>query len=470
MAYLHAIRLRDEADTTPSNAIYLTADGIYLGAPYVPRSPDISEQEAIDPMRDGGELVIATRRNVTDSIPLLVTGATADLARAELNEVEKMLVAAEAYQQYHLGSRKLIEVQWGATGAWYRSELMSGRVELGAEATRMGYVEAAFEAVMAFKRRFYWEAVTEVELPLANGSVGSPTTGGVVVYNHDDSGTGHDNWVIIAAADAAGALPAPIALYMETVGADNYVNDTYIGEACGVNSVGLTQEAESALYDFVTAVDHNDATCSGGVYTTFTLGATRAQLCCWLKSVDKNARYFHAFARLKNAAAAGTHLQLVVESNYASDADIVYTASEVILAGTEILVDLGLIKLPPWNGNDLAFTNIYTALFGYVAGGGTLDLDCIELLPMDRHRSLLGKSTLPTWIDRIVDDGPNRLTWVAGNTAAKYMLHNSYGEYAIVYPGQDNKLCFVFLDGDGAWTIDRQATIKAYYRPRRLTL
>jgi hypothetical protein len=177
VTYLHAIRLRDEADATPSNAVYLTQDGIYLGAPYVPRSPDISEQEAIDPMRDGGELVIATRRNVVDSIQILVTAATADLARAALNKIEQMLVAAEMYQQWHIGSRRFIEVLWGGdtqNGTWYRSELMSGRVELGEEATRMGYMESSLDAVIAFKRRFYWEAVTEVELKLKNGSVANP--------------------------------------------------------------------------------------------------------------------------------------------------------------------------------------------------------------------------------------------------------------------------------------------------------
>ena len=59
--------------------------------------------------------------------------------------------------------------------------------------------------------------------PLTNASAPNNTSG-ITIYNHDDSGTNHDNYVQIAAADVGGSLPAPVKVELtnNTGGSLNY--------------------------------------------------------------------------------------------------------------------------------------------------------------------------------------------------------------------------------------------------------
>ena len=73
---------------------------------------------------------------------------------------------------------------------------------------------------------------------------------------------------------------------------------------------------------------------------------------------------------------------------------------------------------------------------------------------------------------RMIDDGINRITYIdsgAGSDKAGYLV--GYGSPIALYPGKNQKLYFLMhsVYGDTA-EIDRTASIKLFYRPRRRTI
>jgi hypothetical protein len=90
---------------------------------------------------------------------------------------------------------------------------------------------------------------TPAELSLTNGN-GTDVTGGLLVYNHDDGGSGHDNWVEIDGDDISGDYPAKVKLILESeAGESEKTSKIYMG----IRKGDLT---------FVNILEDDDATSS----------------------------------------------------------------------------------------------------------------------------------------------------------------------------------------------------------------
>jgi len=199
----HTLRLTDY--TTTINLNDFTSTRLIK---YTPQSPNLSTVDLTpESLRDGGERIVTTRRNVTESAEIIIIGSTMDAVRSIVRQIEALLRQAEEYQKRHVGARVYVELDPGASGTVYRSEILSGKVEWPDDTLSMWWANRKTRVVIAWTRRYYWEG-PEIELPLTNGN-GTNVTGGLTVYNHDDGDAGHDNYVQIAGADVGGVIPAP---------------------------------------------------------------------------------------------------------------------------------------------------------------------------------------------------------------------------------------------------------------------
>ena len=224
---------------------------------YVPTSPELSTAQASG-VGDGDELSSVNLRNVTDTIEMILVQAIKPALQNAVNALESMFFAANRRQRSKTGPRVYLQMQVDGESDTWRSEILSGRVVLAQTALdRWANIKA--EVQLHITRRFWWEgSLTEIELSTSNAAA---ATGGQTIYNHDDGGTGHDNWVEIANTEILGTLPAPVklALTNNTGGAQPYhsfyiatnayndpANFTHILE--GEAATGLTSTSANANY------------------------------------------------------------------------------------------------------------------------------------------------------------------------------------------------------------------------------
>jgi len=456
---------------------------------YVPRSPDLTTQD-LDPgaLHDGGERASTTRRNVTESARVLVSaqaGGAPDpaVARAAIRSIEALLRQAEEWQRRRVGAA--VYVVYGPQGAeasdLYRSEVLSGRVELSDSALKAGYLdEGLVEILVVWTRRFYWEANSETELSLTNG--GGSGTGGQTVYNHDDAGAGHDNYVAIAAGDVAGVLPTPARLAVT-----NSLNDA--NSKTRTLWVGHNAFSEPASFAHILEGEDDtegavqvDATCSGGNFQRVVMGASEVLLFSWALSTTQltycASNWFRVLCRFANLPAANAHVRLKLDRAGAGST-IIWSGPLVNLSDELSIQELGTLQLPPFLTGGTAAA-CYLQIFGYAdSGTPNIDIDFLQLTPLDSYRQFTSSVLYVVYNDRLVDDEPAGYLYVdtpATPANGRQGGTVSIGSQILLWPSRAQRLYFL----QRAWTsgaptdelaaIDRTLTVRVYYRPRRLTI
>jgi hypothetical protein len=349
------------------------------------------------------------------------------------------------------------------------------------EALRSELAAYSVEVTVRWTRTEYRELAAEIEIPLLNSSIANKATGGVVVYNHDDATSGHDNYVEIAAADVDGELPVPMRLEITNTYATNKDLAVFVGLATygAPATIPHILEAELGASGTVTVTD--DATCSGtggtggiGQYAAITwTGSAEALIRKWsLTAAQVQAcagRYFRLLARFKTLPASGISIRagMLLPSG---TTPLAYSGL-VNLNITDALQDLGMIRIPPWLPSESSIGAVDLGLYATKSGGGGLDLDFIALIPTDGYREIRAAVTGVAQNQVIVDDGIDDLVWLQASGGTKTGQLVSNGEPLLLQPNRLHRLYFMFLsDTSGAAEIARTHSIRAYYRPRRLTL
>lgn len=460
--------------TDGSTTINLTggSDGVYGGAEYVPRAPDVSEIEfTASALRDGGELVKATRRNVAESLSLVITGASRSALATTQHDIEKLFEQARQYQERGVGDRVYVEYRKADSGDVYRSEILRGTVQPSDETASERWFEAgAIRVTVAWKRRWYWEG-PESELSLEN-THGSGT-GGVTVYNHYDSV--NENFVDIAGEDVEGVIPAACRIEMT-----NSYNET-----ARLSRVWLAHNIFSSPASFDHILEGEEASggatgssseASDGEFTTVTWsGDTETELLSWsLSTTLLNAaagNWFHVLVRFQLSPATDIWYRFkIIHSSTATvwEGPWVKFDSDYVLK----IRSMGLVQLPPWLTGGYDSVSLDLNLYGKKEGGDTEYIDFIQLTPVDGFRYLYPAGYGVQYNQRLVDDGIEGLLYMdSGNGTARYGYYIAQGAPIQLWPGRDQRLYFL----QHAWTgntaeIDRTLSVRVYYRPRRLTL
>lgn len=415
------------------------------------------------------ELLANPEAQVTERAAYLATPASVAALLTVVRNIRTGQALAARRQQARTGNRYYVKFQPDGAAAAYRSEILDGNVPVSEENLDYQWPALKIEVAVFWTRRGYWEAASETELSLANG--GGSGTGGRTVYNHDDGGAGHDDYVQIAAADVTGDLPAPCRVEMANAS----------GAGVGFQQVHLGLNAFSGPTVFVPTLEYEsgnlsgtdtaDANSSNGFYVPQTIAASElwSKLATWSLSaaqIDAAAGgWFRLLARLLNVP-TGMRVQPRVEYAITD----IWTGEEVYLDATTTakMYDFGWIQIPPGGYDQGSMAALSLSLYGRAAAGGTFSADFLKLFPLDGWRRIgqVSNYSIPNG-DKIVDDGIYKQVYgITGSS--RYQIYTWRGPGISLWPGRDQRILFAWAET--VWTISQTLTVRAYYRPRVASL
>ena len=435
--------------TDGTTTISLSSSGIVL-TDYTPQAPE--------PDGAGGW------RDVTETVEFAITDSTVAAVQARFNAIERLLWQASRAQ---MGDRPRVylTLQTGADSASHRSEIIDWRLALGQDSV-VGLYQRVLEVRLMLTRRSWWEGA-EVELQLSTSNQAA-ATGGRTIRNHDDGGTGDDNWVQIAATQVGGVLPAPARVQMTntTGGAQSYTRlwmaVNAFSSPAAFNHI-IEAEDRSGGIGTITS----DANCSNGSRLDVSLGdGATGVVNFWLDTTrlsHAQGRSFQLLARF--AANTGTP---TIRPRIVDDTGnvVVWRGEAVIVAqqGSHIC-NLGIVPIPPggWGANYGG-----TSISLFCRGTMSAQLDFLQLTPLDSFRTvdLFGYAVANN--AALVDDGIEERTYMlASNLAYPYAAPR--GRALMLYPNTTQRIIFLHQTAAGA-PIANSSSVRVYHRPRRLTL
>lgn len=457
----HALSLQIGATNTP-----LTSSGVYL-LDYTPVSPSVNL------MQTDGEVYDVERELVTETIRLHVYGASGADVQAKIGAIEQFLGLCEQRQRTRTGDRGYLHLQMSSDTESWRSEVLSGQVQIDEDGLRT-WTGNGVDVTLVLTRRAYWETVAERELPLNNSSAGGKATGGVTIYNHDDATTGHDNWADIAAVDVAGNVPAPLRITLaNSSGASLWTSNFYQANNVFHSPSTFTHVLEGE--DAGGANDIVDGNSSGGYFGRASWTALIqhvVNLFRWDLSTGLLAAtaggFFRVLVRFANTPPSGIELQLHVKFPAGTPLTTLWDGPKMTATGN-LLQDLGIVQLPPGIPSG-SHDSVALVLSAEYTGTSQLDIDFLQLTPADSTRwwKQVGYQLDPN--DLVVNDGPvNRVYALDAVTGYQWNIYQAYNGVLYVWPNRAQRLIFLHDEGS-SMNIGRAWSVRAYYRPRRLTV
>lgn len=402
---------------------------------------------------------------VTESIDLMVYGASTTAMQSRINDIERMLAAARRRAKTNMGARVYLQFQPIGDSTLWRSEILSGVLALDETALTV-FGQAQVRAALVVTRVGYWEGA-EVELQLST-STQAAATGGRTVRNHDDGDSGDDNWVQIAASQVGGVLPAParVLLTNTTGSAQAYARLWMAVNAFSdpANFVHMI-EAESRAAGIGTVT--SDASCSNGSRLDVTLSAGASGVInFWINAAQlqrTRGRRFRLLARFAANTGTPTITPRLVDDT--GNTPLWFGESVIVATQGQHIADLGTVALPVggWGSN-----------YGGVAlslscrGAMNAQLDFIQLTPLDSYRyvELFGYAVANN--AALVDDGIEDRTYVlSGGVAYPYAAPR--GSPLLLQPNTTQRIIFLHQTATAA-PISSAFSVRVYHRPRRLTL
>lgn len=455
---------------------------------YTPRAPElaVTEGPAAAGSSSGGQPVDAVvYRNVTESADLFLRASTTALLQTLVRSIEAMLEKAHRRQRTGVGSRVFWQVQLDGEAAAWRSEILTGRLVLDEDGLGW-WPNKAVKAMLSITRLPFFEgAETELQLLTSNQAA---ATGGRTIVNHDDSGTGHDNWVEIAAAQVAGSLPAPVRLQLtNTSGAARTYSTFYVATAISVTIAegvvllsGMVLEAEwlnSATGDANSSNGNHSArgyTASGNETVTgsflFDVSAAQVQ--------QMAGQYCRVLARFPSLGPAPIWITMVLQDSNNSE---LWRGPELLVHATTSdlrLKDLGALPLPPVPlgvlGSGAPTVHLAVQYRAVLSAGQTLtcNLDFIQITPVEFLRVLRVSGSPYTQVANnaavMLDEIENIAYFLTSGERMSGLVRD--GAPVMVVPGQAQRIMVLCDEGGNAMNISRTFSVQAWYRPRRLTV
>lgn len=429
----------------------------FAGCTYVPRSPSLNEQEVTSILAHGGEVTALTRSNVTESCSVILQGSSGYNILQAVRNLEALLPVEEA-ERVGRAEPVYVHIYTGFFGdtEFYRSEILSARVEWPNTPQTKMLQGGATEITIVWKRRWYWECVTESEA----------TNGAVSVDNYAQFGVA-SNVLEIDGSRVGGVIPAATRIVItNNNGAALQVGDVFVGhDAFGDldNNAMHVAEAEEA------GGSVSDGTCSGGAYKSYSMGSTWGEIGTYAKQLPAGRR-FVAFIRLAQGAGVGTYLQLQLVTG---------AVTTLLREGPQVQAQGILLQAGEFVWPDLGDERTIAALrlLAKNASGGNVATDFIMLMPADSFLWLraIRQSSYYTIAnnDQVVYDGIARRayfhTYGESAYAGKQALLTARGEI-LLWPGRDQRLYFLQRSMENSHAIDTNLSVRVYYRARRLTL
>ncbi len=405
---------------------------------------------------------------VTESIPLMLFAATASAMQSAIATLERLLDDARRRTQRQTGIKVYLNVQLDSDGSAWRSEIIDARLELKENSLQV-WAQAKMDATLYIERVPYFEGAL-AQIPLSNSSATSDTTG-LTIYNHNDSGTGHDHYAGILAADVVGNLPAPIKFELtNTTGSSQtyyqlFVANNVFNDPVNFSGAGILEGETVIVSGYGT--EHSNADSSGGKYVEGT------------GSGDWDMRFELAQGIVADCAGYPFHILVrfrTQPSGYCSASLMSATGAAILDRGDEInvgalyqdLADFGALYIPP-GGYSSNWAAHRLKLAFRTDGSAAAEIDFIALFPAYSFREIKTHAISIANGDTIVDDGPEGRAYMSvGGYDQPWLL--ALGSPVYVWPGRAQRLYFLWSLADHSAPIAQTFTVKAWYRPRRSTV
>lgn len=299
-------------------------------------------------------------------------------------------------------------------------------------------------------------------------------TAGVPVSNHTDD-DGHSNYIEMQASEVTGDLPAPVRL--EIVNAyvsSNRANTIYAAQNVLSDPAGLDHILEAEDASGGTTVT-GDGACSGGGRKTLSwTGTAEAELLTWTLSTSLlNACRGNYFRLLARFATTPSYTDIWAWFRIKFSLTTIWEGPPLLLSNLFSLQDLGMVQLPPYlvGAGDLYPLSLVWCVRRATSGTHNLSLDFIQLSPLDGWRRLSPRGYGLASGVRLVDDGIEEQVYTDGwSPAGKTGHYAASGQPLRVWPNARQRIYFLHDTLTGSAAIDRQLTVKVFYRPRRTTL
>lgn len=402
---------------------------------------------------------------VTESAVVVLEG-TAAAIRSAVQALE-MLLRAAWQRQRKTGARVYVEFRPLDSDGWFRAEVLDGAVTWSSNPSKRRLTGSTntVEVAVSFTRVNGWDGA-EVELQLSTSNQAA-ATGGRAIVNHDDGGTGHDNWVQIASSQVAGDLPGPCRVQLtNTVGSSRtwtkliLALNTMSDPASWVHML----EGESRSSGGTVSAD---ATASNGQLVEMLLSGSSVTMLWSLSSTQmqrSRGRLFRLLARI--VGTTGT-ITATAEIRAANGSNVLWRGEPATITGYGGLIDLGAAPLPP-GGYNASYGGVSLALT--LTGTGIAEVDFVQLTPLDGYRMLTLLAACAN-SDIVVDDSAEGLSYVlSGSSVLPYV--SAVGAALLLQPGVTQRL-IVLAEGGAVFDpapIDDAWTVRVWHRPRRLTI
>lgn len=416
------------------------------------------------------------RERVEEELLLNLRGTPAEI-RTALGTLQRLLnEAGQPPGSPPPGALLLFIQRDGETAPW-ESQVFGGRLELAGDHLQRERQRHSQGVRLILQREDAWEYTDPYAVPLSNTNA-SRTTGGLLVHNHFDSTPGHENYAEVAAADAPGDLPARLRIEMKHIHKSGAaLGSVYIHQLVENLSASLPNvlEGETAVPGSgVIRTLLSAAAYSGGQAARLEWGGTPAEteLARWSLSgsflawaVNKPLRPVLRFACVPASSDLWLGWQVV------SGGQTIWNSPPLLIPPGQALVDLPALCLPPPPlvgplgqavpaGLDLLLTARKAA-----SGACSLEVDVIQLLPLDAWRRLLAARTLDygQWL---VDDGPEGAVYGLQPLYERIPGYAAVGEPLRLHPGRLQRFYFLNFYGNQS-LIDLNLTVQMSARVRR---
>lgn len=443
---------------TSAQDVSLVAGGVFLSG-YAMNSPDVSQQALLN-LGDGNGLSVPSWSNVTESIDLHISAATAALVRDKVRAIEKLLDLARQGTTGWLDDRLYLLAQFDQDTEDWRSQILAAKLLLPAPTEQIW--RNFVDATIILTRRYYWETEAIHPIEMTSGPTTVATTGYVTVYNADNAHATNRNWFLIAANQVEGSIPAPARIYIKNnSGSARAVGTVYLGNYVWADPANVSPifRAESAAGSDTTP------------------GTTETDVYYWsLADGNLTDSFKGQFARMiavfSDRPAATTLLRAALQYRFPSPVIDLALGEQVLSPAADFALDLGGIPIPPGIFVPGSGTDLYLALKAKAATGtDSVAVDWVQMFPSGAGKFRVIKGITNFSMDdgdEIIDDGPNDAIYGLSSGDPVPLFRPRFSPIHL-WPGRLQRLRLL-ISGGSSFEAGQVWQVKSEYRPRRLTL
>lgn len=400
---------------------------------------------------------------LTESLDLLILGGNEAQVKEAIRAIEVLISAV--FMSHNGGVPVYIQIQYDTDTAPWRAKLYNASLITPNIADELWKKQVG--ANFTFVRDAAWEGA-EAEVPISAVSQAAATGGRTVTFNTTN------NYIAIAANVIDGTLPAFTRLtFQNTTGATRYYTRFYIGNnaySSPTTFLYSIQGENFASYGTSTAA----ANAVGGLVSRIVLPAT--------PPTNVNAAYIIPGTSMMNLARgrrfnllmktptgiANLKARMILSYSIAFlDTYTVWKSNDLMLTGGYYF-NFGSVPLPPSINMAYSFRDLYMGIKFWRSEGGNLDIDYLFFMGSDSFMIAETPGQAIANNDFIEFDsisGANTL--LEGGLRSNFVFMDTGGFR--VFPNVEQRIHILVDDGSNA-SITHTASIRLYYRPRRLTI